>query len=51
MHPTAYFHDPRRARGHGHDNDGTVGALIIAILFVLLAAGSFAVDLSLSLPE
>jgi hypothetical protein len=49
MHPTAYFHHPRRV--HEHDDDGTTGALVIAILFVLFAAISFAVDLSLSLPE
>jgi hypothetical protein len=53
MNPTAYFHHPRRVRAHDdvHEDEGTVGALVIAILFALFAAISFAVDLSLSLPE
>ncbi len=49
MNPSAWFHDPRRARAH--DDGGTVGALVIAILFTLLALVSFAVDHSLSLPS
>ncbi len=49
MNPTAYFHHPRPARPH--DDDGTAGAMVIAILFALLAAISFVVDLSLSLPD
>jgi len=49
MSPSAFFHHPRPARPH--DDSGTIGALVIAILFALLAAISFAVDLSLSLPE
>ena len=49
MNPTAYFHHPRPARPH--DDDSTVGAMVIAILFALLAAISFVVDLSLSLPD
>ena len=48
MNPTAYFHHPRPARPH--DDDGTGGALVIAILFALLAAISFVVDRSISLP-
>ena len=48
MNPTAYFHHPRHDRA---DDDDTVGPLVIAILFVLFAAISFAVDLSLSLPD
>ncbi len=49
MNPTAYFHHPRS--GRPHDDDGTGGAMVIAILFALLAAVSFVVDFSLSLPE
>ncbi len=49
MNPTAYFHHPRPARPH--DDDGTAGAMVIAILFALFAAISFVVDLSLSLPD
>ena len=49
MNPSAFFHHPRPARSH--DESGTLGALVIAILFALFAAVSFAVDLSLSLPE
>jgi hypothetical protein len=48
MNPSAFFHHPRRDRGH--DDDGTVAALVIAILFALLAAVSFTVDRSISLP-
>ena len=48
MNLSAYFHHPRPVRPH--DDGDTVGALVIAILFALLAAISFAVDLSLSLP-
>ena len=49
MNPTAYLHHPRPARPH--DDDGTLGAMVVAILFGLLAAISFVVDLSLSLPD
>jgi hypothetical protein len=49
MHLSTWFHDPRRARPH--DDDGTAGALVIAILFALLALVSFAVDQSISLPS
>jgi hypothetical protein len=49
MTRSASFHHPRPSPAH--DDSGTLGALVIAILFVLLAAGSFAVDLSMSLPE
>jgi hypothetical protein len=49
MNPTAYFHHLRPARPH-HDDD-TLGALVVAILFGLLAAISFVIDLSLSLPD
>ena len=49
MHPSAWFHDPRRTRRH--DDDGTIGAVVIAILFALLALVSFAVDQSISLPS
>lgn len=49
MSRSASFHDPRRARAH--DGGGTVGALVIAILFALLAAVSFAVDRSIPLPS
>jgi hypothetical protein len=48
MNPSTFFHHPRRA--DPHDDGGTVAALVIAILFALLAAVSFAVDRSLSLP-
>jgi hypothetical protein len=48
MTPSTWFHDPRRTRGH---DDGTLGALVIAILFALLALVSFAIDQSLSLPS
>jgi hypothetical protein len=50
MSPSAFFHHhPRRA--HPHDDDGTVGAIVIAILFVLFALVSFAIDQSISLPS
>jgi hypothetical protein len=49
MNLSAWFHDPRHARPH--HNDGTAAALVIAILFALLAVVSFAVDHSLSLPS
>jgi hypothetical protein len=49
MSPTAWFHDRRPARPH--DGEGTTGALVIAILFVLLALISFAIDQSISLPN
>lgn len=49
MNLSTWFHDPRRTRPH-HD-DGTAGALVIAILFALLALVSFALDHSLSLPS
>jgi hypothetical protein len=49
MSPSAFFHHhPRRA--HAHDDDGTAGALVIAILFALFALVSFAIDQSISLP-
>jgi hypothetical protein len=49
MNLSTWFHDPRRARAH--DDSGTVGAVVIAILFTLFALISFAVDHSLSLPS
>ena len=49
MRQSAFYHDPRR--DHAHDDEGTAGALVIAILFVLLALASFAVDYSISLPS
>ena len=49
MTPSAWFHDPRRDRAE--DDGSTVGALVIAILFALLALVSFAVDQSISLPS
>jgi hypothetical protein len=49
MSPSAFFHHPRR--GRAHDNDGTLAAVVIAILFALLALISFAVDQSISLPS
>ena len=48
MNPSAWFHDQRRARGH--EDEGTTGALVIAILFALFAVASFVVDKSISLP-
>jgi hypothetical protein len=48
MNPSAWFHDPRRAREP--DNEGTTSALVIAILFALFAVASFIVDKSISLP-
>jgi hypothetical protein len=48
MTPSAFFHHPQHARPD--DDDGTLGALVVAILFALLAAISFGIDLSLSLP-
>jgi hypothetical protein len=48
MNPSAWFHDQRRAREH--DDEGTTGALVIAIVFALLALVSFVVDQSISLP-
>jgi len=49
MHPSAWFHDPRRTRPH--NDDGTIGAVVIAILFALLALVSFAIDHSLTPPS
>lgn len=48
MNPSAWFHDQRRTREH--DDEGTAGAWVIAILFALLAVTSFVVDRSISLP-
>jgi hypothetical protein len=48
MSRSAFFHHPRRVRTR---ENGTLAALVIAILFVLLAAVSFAVDRSLPLPS
>jgi hypothetical protein len=49
MNPSISSHDPRRA---GAPDDGdTTGALVIAILFALLALISFAVDYSITLPS
>ena len=48
MNLSTWFHEPRRTRGH---DDGTLGAVVIAILFALFALISFAVDHSLSLPS
>lgn len=48
MNLSTRFHDPRRTRGH---DDGTLAALVVAILFALLALASFAVDQSISLPS
>jgi hypothetical protein len=45
MKPSAFFHEPRH--DEQREDSGTVGALAIAILFVLLAALSFAIDRSL----
>jgi hypothetical protein len=50
MSPSAFFHHHHPRRTRAHDDSGTVGALVIAILFALLAAVSFAVDRTLSLP-
>jgi hypothetical protein len=47
MNRSAWFHDQRRARGH--EDEGTAGALVIAILFALFAIASFVIDQSLSL--
>ncbi len=49
MNPSAWFHDTRRDRAE--DDGSTVAALVIAILFALLALASFAVDQSISLPS
>ena len=49
MSPSGFFHHPRR--GRAHDDDGTLGAVVIAILFALLAAISFAVDQTISVPN
>lgn len=49
MSPSAFFHHPRRARAH--DSDGTLAAVVIAILFALLALISFAVDQSILPPS
>ncbi len=49
MRLSAFYHNPRR--DDAQDDEGTVGALVIAILFVLLALASFAVDYSISLPS
>ncbi|MGD9616576.1 MAG: hypothetical protein AB7H90_15340 [Alphaproteobacteria bacterium] len=52
MGPSASSHHPRRAGAHADDDDGsTIGALVIAILFALLALISFAVDYSITLPS
>lgn len=48
MNPSAWFHEPRRARG---GDDGSTAAMVIAILFALFALASFAVDYSISLPS
>jgi hypothetical protein len=47
MNPSAWFHDRRRARGH--DDEGIAGAVVIAVLFALLALASFIIDQSLPL--
>ena len=49
MKLSAFYHQPRR--DHPHDDEGTAGALVVAILFALLALASFAVDYSISLPS
>ena len=49
MNPSAWFHDTRQDRTE--DDGSTVAALVIAILFVMLALASFAVDQSISLPS
>jgi hypothetical protein len=48
MNPSAWFHDSRRAR---EQDDGSTAAIVVAILFALLALISFAVDQSISLPN
>ena len=47
MNPSAWFHDQRRAREH--NGEGITGALVISVLFVLLALASFVIDKSISL--
>ena len=42
---------PRGADRAADDGEGTIGALVIAILFALLALASFAIDQSISLPS
>jgi hypothetical protein len=49
MNLSTWFHDQRRTRDD-HE-DGTTSALVIAILFALLALVSFALDQSISVPS
>jgi hypothetical protein len=49
MNPSAWFQDHRR--DPADDDKSTLAALVIAILFAVLALASFAVDQSISLPS
>jgi hypothetical protein len=49
MRQSAFYQDPQR--DHAHDDEGTASALVIAILFAVLALISFAVDYSITLPS
>ena len=50
MNPSAWFHDTRQGTARMM-TAARSRALVIAILFVLLALASFAVDQSISLPS